>query len=297
MVKPNHSKINSYKRGTRYRRCLGPIDDLEHYVHHEWWRQIFDAFYLKTDGDVVNNPEITRMEIDLITNALDLKTEHKILDLCCGHGRHSIELAMRGFMNVEGVDISKYLISRARAWAKSRGLSISFRVGDARRLTYPDNCFDAVLILGNSFGYFERIDDDLKVLREVYRILRPYGRVLIDLTNGEYIKNNYEKRTWEWIDKRHIAFRERCLAKDGKRLITREVVVSTDKGVIVDQFYAVRLYSYEELRNLLETAGFSNILLHDKLCMEHGDGRDKGMMSNRLVVSATAMKGNGNDGL
>lgn len=119
--------------------------------------------------------------------------------------------------------------------------------------------------MDNSFGYFEKISEDLRVLHEVKRVLRPWGKVLIDVTNGEYVKQNYQKRSWEWVDKKMFVCRERTLSLDGQRLITREVIVDIRKGLVSDRFYAVRLYNRETLKRLLEEAGFSDITFHGEL--------------------------------
>ena len=61
-------------------KALGPVHDLEAHVHPEWWRQIFNAIYLKTDGDVVDDPQLTAKEVDIFSAALALKPEDRILD-------------------------------------------------------------------------------------------------------------------------------------------------------------------------------------------------------------------------
>lgn len=284
------NKIREAKNRERVKKFLGPILDLEEYVRPDWWKHIFNSLYLKTDGDVVNDQEITRREIDLFTSILGLKPEDSILDLCCGHGRHSLELARRGFKNVEGLDISHYLIRRARLQAEKEGLKVKFREGDARRLPYQSDNFDVVMILGNSFGYFESIKEDLQVLKEVRRILRPWGKILIDVADGSYLKETYQKRSWEWVNKQLFVCRERSLSSDGQRLITREVIVNVKRGVIADQVYAIRLYNKETLRHLLEKAGFTNIVFHGELSPDSKRNQDLGMMEKRIIVTAAAKK-------
>ena len=144
---------------------------------------------------MVDDCHITRTEMDLFSEILKLSPEDKILDSCCGHGRHSQELARRGFQNVEGLDRSHYLIQKAKAQARKEGLKFKFREGDARKLPYPPDTFDVVMILGNSFGYFETVQDDLKVLKEVFRVLNPWGRILIDVADGEYLSKNFKPRS------------------------------------------------------------------------------------------------------
>jgi D-alanine-D-alanine ligase len=284
------NRLREGRSRERAKKFLGPIPDLEEYVQPDWWKHIFNSFYLKTDGDVVNDQEITRREVDLFTYILGLKSEDSILDLCCGHGRHSLELARRGFKNVEGLDISHYLIRRARLQAEKEGLKVKFREGDARRLPYQADTFDAVMILGNSFGYFESIRDDLQVLKEVWRVLRPWGKILIDVADGSYLKENYQKRSWEWINKQMFVCRERSLSSDGQRLISREVIVNARKGVIADQVYAIRLYNKDMLRQLLEKAGFINIVFHGELSPDSKRSQDLGMMEKRIIVTAIAKK-------
>src|SRR5262245_5493587 len=82
------------------RSCLGPVADLEAHLPAEWWRKLFNALYVKTDGDVVENVENTRRDVDFIVSAAAVQSHSQILDLCCGQGRHCIELARRGFKNV-----------------------------------------------------------------------------------------------------------------------------------------------------------------------------------------------------
>ena len=85
------------------------------------------------------------------------------------------------------------------------------------------------------------------------------GKLVMDLMDGEWMRRHFEPRSWEWIDQNHFVCRERSLAEDHDRLISREIVVHAERGVITDQFYAERLYSKERLEALLSGAGFSNL--------------------------------------
>lgn len=282
----NHGNKNSKQQP----RALGPVLNLEEHVRSDWWRYIFNSLYLKTDSDVVDDEAITRKEVDLFLNILKPDYDDNILDLACGQGRHSIEMARRGYKNIEGLDRSHYLIQKAKAEAKKHGLQVRFREGDAREIPYPADTFDAVMILGNSFGYFETTQEDLKVLKEVFRVLKPWGKILIDVTDGEHMKKNFQPRSWEWIDKKYFVCRERSLSVDGERLISREVIAHVDKGVIADQFYAERLYTRESITNFLKAAGFSKINIHAEVGTESKRGQDLGMMEKRLIVSAEVKK-------
>lgn len=271
------------------KKILGPVPNPEEYVYPDWWRRIFNSLYLKTDGDVVDDHNITRHEMDLFSEILKLAPEDNILDLCCGQGRHSLELGRRGF-KIEGLDRSSYLVHKAKTIAKKEGLNIKFREGDARKLLYPVDNFDVVMLLGNSFGYFDTVQDDLRILKEVFRILKPWGRLLIDVTNGQYLREHFNSRSWEWIDKRLFVCRERSLSVDRQRLISREVVTDVTKGVIADQFYAERLYDKDNLTKLMEEAGFKDVTVHGEISTPSALGHDLGMMEKRIIVTGIVRK-------
>ncbi len=271
-------------------KVLGPVEDLESYVRADWWRHIFNANYLRTDGDVVEDEEITRHEIDVFTEALDLSVDAKILDLCCGQGRHVLELARRGFTSVAGLDRSHYLINRARKIGKQVGLNVEFREGDARKLRFRNNSFDAVMMAGNSFGYFESIKDDVSILAEVKRVLKPGGKLLIEVADGDYLRDHFEPRSWEWIDKNYFVCRERSLSKGGDRLVSREVITHVIKGVIADQFYAERLYTFDDLHGLLTDVGFKDIRKHSTLTSDSKRNQDLGMMARRIILTTSIEK-------
>ncbi|MBN2250760.1 MAG: methyltransferase domain-containing protein [Candidatus Altiarchaeota archaeon] len=271
-------------------KCLGPVSSLEGHVHPEWWNSIFNSLYLKTDADVVDDQSITAQEITVYSDILKLAPEERVLDLCCGQGRHSLELARRSPGHVEGIDRSHYLIERAKATARREGLSVRFREGDARKLPFPPDSFDVVVILGNSFGYFETVNDDMRVLREVHRVLKPWGRLLIDVADGNYLKENFQQRSWEWMDKRYFVCRERSLSADESRLISREVITNSEKGVVADQFYAERLYSRESLTSILKKAQYSDVTFHMEVATESRRNQDLGMMERRLIATAAVRK-------
>jgi D-alanine-D-alanine ligase len=270
------------------RSCLGPVADLEAHLPEEWWRKLFNALYVKTDGDVVENLENTRREVDFIVSAAAVQPYSQILDLCCGQGRHCLELARRGFKHVMGLDRSRYLVRLAKKRAQGEGLQVLFKEGDARNPRLPENSMDCVAIMGNSFGYFSNKQDDEKVLTAVGKILRPSGQIVLDITDGSHMHDNFERRSWEWIDEHHFVCRERSISQDGERLISREVIVHDEMGVIADQFYAERLYTRDSIAKLLEKTGFRNIRHHGHAEALSDRDQDLGMMARRILLTADA---------
>lgn len=279
--KANKSTIKS-------NRTLGPVSDLERHLPNNWWQTLFNSLYLKTDGDVVENDINTQNDVNLLIKASGITKDDNLLDICCGQGRHSLELAKRGFKNVNGLDRSRYLIRLARKRAKNLDSKILFSEGDARKIRLPESSKDCVFVMGNSFGYFEKEEDDIQVLQSIKRVLKSKGKLVLDIVDGEWMSKNFEPRSWEWIDQQHFVNRERSLASDNKRIITREVVTNSDIGVIADQFYAERLYTFDEISEVLKKLGFTNINNAGSLQSESTRGHDLGMMAHRLFVTCEA---------
>lgn len=266
-------------------KTLGPVSDLERHLPPEWWKTLFNSLYLKTDGDVVENNANTVVEVNALVEALQLEKDDMILDVCCGQGRHALELGRRGFKHVSGVDRSRYLVRLARKRAAGEKLPVQFSEGDARKLRFPESSHDAVYLMGNSFGYFESEQDDLEILEAVKRILKSKGKLALDIVNGEWMKQHFEKRSWEWIDENQFVCRERSLSGDNSRIVSREVIVHAEKGVIADQFYAERLYTKAQIETLLTQTGFQDVNVHTELVADSTRGHDLGMMANRLFIT------------
>lgn len=106
--------------------------------------------------------EFTQQEVDFLLSELSLQKGQRILDIPCGSGRHSIELAKRGF-NVTGIDISQTFIQGLAEKIKSQGLNIKAIQADILAVQL-DQKFSGAICLGNSFGYFNI--DRMKVFVE-----------------------------------------------------------------------------------------------------------------------------------
>lgn len=271
-----------------YTKTLGPVADLEKHLPNEWWRDLFNALYLKTDSDVVDNNTNTTKETDLLIAAANLSKDQHILDLCCGQGRHLFELYEKGFKHLTGIDRSRYLIRVAKKHAKKHTIPIQFHEGDARNIRLAESSIDCVVMFGNSFGYFDSQEDDTAVLNSILNVLKGNGYFVMDMTNGDWIRETFQHRSWEWIDENYFVCRERSLSNDKTRLISREVIVNSNKGVIADQFYAVRLYTFDDIKVVLSDLNFKDITLHEDYLASSNRNQDLGMMENRMFISARA---------
>lgn len=142
----------------------------------DWWREFFS-------GPVLNfvqharDEEQTQAESDFVQQALALPVDAKILDVPCGGGRLSLELASRGY-RVTGVDISMPLLEEAQVIADAQHLPISYEHRDMRDLPWRGE-FDGAICFWSSFGYFDE-QGNADFLSAVSKALKPGARFLLD---------------------------------------------------------------------------------------------------------------------
>jgi D-alanine-D-alanine ligase len=249
-------------------------------VDPEWWKTMFDDVYLLTDARSVCDEGITRREVDLICELLPIRPGDRILDLCGGHGRHSLELCARGITQCTLLDYSQYMIDYARSCAAEFNFRMDFVQGDARSTGLPEETFDHVLIMGNSLGYIQEPTADRQILSEAMRVLRSGGWLLIDVTDGAAIKESFNPTAWHEIGSDIVVCRHRNLEED--TLYSREMVVSKEKGLIRDCTYCLRLYEPQNVGALLEGTGFTRVNVHTNFSPHDGTG-DYGFMNRRML--------------
>jgi len=243
---------------------------------------MFDEVYLLTDARSVCNEDITRREVDLICRVVPIRTGDKILDLCGGHGRHSLEFCARGFTGCTLVDYSGYLIHHARAKAAECSYPMECIQADARNTGLPADTFDHVLIMGNSLGYLPEATADREILEEGKRVLRPGGWLLADVTDAQAIRKIFSPRAWHEVDEDVVVCRERKLKEN--TLWAREMVVSKQKGLIRDRSYAMRIFEERSIGVLLKEAGFNQVKVHTGFC-PHKQKGDYGFMNHRMFAA------------
>lgn len=251
-------------------------------VDPEWWKTMFDEFYLLTDARSVCDDEITRREVDLICQLLPIRPIHKIADLCGGQGRHSLELCRRGFTGCTLVDYSHFLLKRAGVQARQHNYPMNFVLADVRNTGFASDIFDHVLIMGNSLGYLPHSSADREILIEAIRVLRPGGRILIDLADAEAVRNKFKPEAWHEIDEDMLVCRRRELKAD--TVSVRELVVSRKKGLIRDRSYAIRFYESEQISELLGRVGFKGVRLIKDFTAYRARA-DYGFMNQRMIAT------------
>jgi len=177
--------------------------------------------------------------------------EGRVLDLCCGFGRHALALRELG-VDVYGVDLSADLLRDSR---ELRGeVSIAGRLvrGDARALPFVEGCFDGLVNLFSSFGYFG-VQGDREVLRQIVRVLRPGAPCLFDLMLPAKIREDLVPESRRETSA-GLLIERRSLEEEGRRVVKR-VQLERPDGEVHEWCEDVRLYEPEEFVELLGDTG------------------------------------------
>lgn len=258
-------------------------------LNAEWWQTVFDEKYLTTYVDVLT-PERTQMQVDLVLKLLKPKKTADILDLACGHGRHTFELEKRGY-RLTGFDYSKHFINMARSEKKRVESQARFVRGDMRSLPFVSE-FDVVISLFTSFGYFEDERDHAQVLRRVARSLKSGGKFLLDLNNPTHLLSQVLKKGTIEKNTGFLTSDEEERLSNGITLRTRHRFDSTrmrwamtrtwgENGKTKKYHTDLRMFSYPELIHLMEENG-----LHVERVWGDLTGSLYGCESRRMVILA-----------
>lgn len=213
----------------------------------------------------------TSEQVEGIIDMLELEKGDKILDLCCGVGRHSLELARRGY-DVTGVDLTQSYIQEAESKAEKEGLDVEFVEEDMRDFKREDT-YDAVINFFSSFGYFKEEEDNLKVIKNVHSSLKNGKKFLIDVMGKKVMAREYTEKTEGELDDGYF-IEERDIKGDWDLLENRWTLIKDDE-VRKETFY-IKIYSAQELRKMLEKGGFARIDLYGDLeKSEYGEDAER----------------------
>ncbi len=224
---------------------------------------VHDSYYTNTfrDGVGFYGLKQTREHVEFLRKALGLRPEHKILDLACGFGRHSLELATMGY-DVTGLDQSHDYLVEARQAARDRNLQVRFEEQDMRQMAF-DGGFDAVLSLATSLAFYDEATN-LDILVRVHKTLRPGGAFFFDQGNIF------------WLVKNHVP--QHYLFDAGTCILSSRQTKETPAGKI-ESGWDLRFYHLPELKSLLGKIGFAFVQ-----CFGDFDGSEFAADSKRLIT-------------
>jgi SAM-dependent methyltransferase len=147
----------------------------------QWYETLFENYGKQYDRE--NFTQGTAGECDFLEKEIGSDRSRRIIDIGCGTGRHSIEMAKRGY-NVTGVDLSESQLERAREKAAHLGLRIDFQEHDARNLPFVNQFDLAIMICEGAFPLMETDEVNYRILAGAARSLRSPGRLIFTTLNG-----------------------------------------------------------------------------------------------------------------
>jgi SAM-dependent methyltransferase len=195
--------------------------------------------------------EDTAAQCDALERALAMRPGMRVLDLGCGHGRHAIALAARGYA-VTGTDLVAAMIDRARADAARAGVSVDLRVEDQRALAEV-SAYDRAALLFDAFGLMPD-GDNLEILRRVHRALVPGGMLCLDVRNRDWIARAMPPTTVLQRGDALMIDRHQLDSVTG-RLVDHRVIVRG--GVARELPFSIRVFTLTELSLMLSVTGFA----------------------------------------
>lgn len=230
-----------------------------------WWSEeaeFFGSFYLQGDlsfgGHLaecrLTQQQRTLREVDGLVLLTGLRSGERILDVPCGAGRHSIELASRGY-DVVGVDLNRIHLASAREGALRNNIQISFEQCNMLSLGHIAQ-FDVLINMFYSFGFFDTDKDNARVLANFRSALRPGGRMLMHtdvnlprLRSGMYRKKESRQLVCGGILQIIEQYDEKSRRINGSWSICKE-------GKSISRNYSVRVYEAEEFIQICLDSGF-----------------------------------------
>jgi SAM-dependent methyltransferase len=240
----------------------------EWFDDESFWRELYPFMFPKkriADADAQVGKAL----------ALTKPDGKSVLDLCCGPGRCSIALAKRGF-SVTGVDKTKYLLDKARARAKAARVKIEWVQQDMRDFVRPDS-YDLVLSMFTSFGYFDDKGEDVIVLENVLKSLRPGGACLIEVLGKERLAKILQPTVSSVLPDGTLFVERREIFDDWTRVRNEWLIVRNGRTKSFKFHHTI--YSGQEMRDRMERAGFVGVTLYGNL-----DGDEYGPNAERLIV-------------
>jgi len=240
-----------------------------------WWDVYFNKLYLDMFQRILN-PDRTAKEVAGVMALLDIEPGARILDLCCGQGRHAVRLSRAGF-HLIGLDRSSYLLGHAQIEAKRANTNVHWVRGDMRLLPWQAE-FDACINLFTAFGYFDDDAQNQQVLHQVHRVLKPGGLFFLDVSNRDYYLLHLWPKAWR---------------RDGETIILEETefdpitcrFTMTFTRLEGDQTeslnHSVRHYTAAELSAMLRQAGLEPIEYYGEF-----DGTPFHLHSQRMSIVA-----------
>ena len=211
----------------------------------------FDGYYKEIWRHVF--PEKTTLaEIDFIINDFKLSPGNYVLDVMCGYGRHTLELARRR-LNITAVDNLPDYINEIKEKATAENLPVECICTDVLEMQI-DKQYDAALCMGNSLQFFNE-KDILRLLSNISEHLKPAGKLFINTWSiAEIAIKNFKDKSWSRFDELLFLIESKLLFHPTR--IELSSIIIADSGEREEKTGIDFIYSISELESLLNKTGF-----------------------------------------
>ena len=240
---------------------------------NEWFKDWFNSPYYHL---LYQNRDYKEADLFIqnLSKFLKIRLNANVLDLACGNGRHSITLNKIGF-NVTGVDLSKNSISIAK---KSETEKLNFHIHDMR-YKFGSESYEYIFNLFTSFGYFNSMDDNVKMLESIKSMLIPQGILIIDFLNAEKVIRELKKHEIKTIEE--IRFDINKYIENKK--VFKEISITDPSGDIYKFTERVQLFNIDDFNSLLKP-NFEILHTFGDFYLNEFDSQ----ISDRLIIIAKA---------
>jgi SAM-dependent methyltransferase len=244
---------------------------LKTHLQHQWFETFFQGPAVEFWTRAMT-PALTLPEVDFLEKTFDVNPEARLLDVPCGNGRHSIELARRGY-RVTGIDLSEEFLQAARSQ-----LDADWQFGDMRALELEASAFDGAFCFGNSFGYLDYAGV-AAFLSALAAALKPGAKLVIEtgMTAESILPTMVQKRWHRFGDLMTLSENrydpwDSCLHIDYTFVRGSSIETRPTRSYV---------FTAAELRRMLDAAGFNTLSFQRSLTCEPYE-----LGSPRLIIVA-----------
>jgi SAM-dependent methyltransferase len=242
----------------------------EWFEQDDFWKDLYPFMFSEERLDAAKD------DVEQLLTLSGFK-KGKVLDLCCGPGRHTVEIAKRG-IDVTAVDRSPFLLGKAKARARKAKVRVEWIKEDMRRFIRP-KAFDLVINLFTSFGYFDNKNEDRKVLKNIFKSLKPGGVCVMEMMGKERLAKIFLSTSSESHPDGSLLVQRREIFDGWTRIRNEWILIRKGKAMTFKFHHTV--YSGQELKERLLNAGFSKVNLYGDFKASDYDNE-----ANRLVAMA-----------
>jgi len=234
----------------------------------QWYEELYEGFAAYSQEPYTQN---TSAEVDFIEDEIGRDYSNRILDIGCGSGRHTLELARRGY-TVIGTDLSESMLAQGQKIAKAENLTVDLIQCDARKLKYQEEFNTVIMLCEGAFSLVEEDEMDRLILANAYRALRSNGKLILTAPNAVHMLTQQSNVSFDPITFRETFKLEKTRPDGRKKMLD----------------CTQRYYTCPELNWLLKQVGFKSVKFF--ACTKAGYDRGAKPGKKHFELGAIAVK-------